>query len=274
MSARLPSRRNLALSGGSHYTGSETPRSITLVVKGTPVSVPQMGKAKVNNRLLRSLPAEDYQRLLPHLEPVSLRLSRVLCEPGESLAHAYFVTQGAVCLLASTPSGETIEVGVIGNEGMIGVPVLFGSPDVPCQLRVQVAGTALRIPMPTLKKEFGRGGALHDRILCFTNALIVQFAQSNLCNHYHRIEERLCRWLLILHDYSEADTVQMTQELIAHMLGVRRTGVSLVAGMLQTSGLISYRRGRITILDRARLEACACECYRVVNDAYARLFAG
>ena len=232
-----------------------------------------MGKAKVNNRLLRSLPAEDYQRLLPHLEPVSLRLGRVLCEPGESLAHAYFVTQGVVCLLSVTTSGETIEVGVIGNEGMIGVPILFGSPDVPYQLRVQVAGTAMRVPMHTLKKEFGRGGSLHDLILCFTSALMMQFTQSNLCNHFHRIEERLCRWLLILHDHSETDTVQMTQELIASMLGVRRTGVSLVAGMLQDSRLISYRRGRITILDRAGLEACACECYRLVRAAYARLFA-
>lgn len=236
------------------------------------MSEPQKGKIRGNNRLLRSLPAEDYERLLPHLEPVSLRLGKVLYEPGESLSHAYFITSGVVCLLSSTLSGETIEVGMIGNEGMLGVPVLFGSDDVPYQVRVQVSGTALRVSLNTLKQEFRRGGPLHDLVLRFAHAMDVQFTQSGVCNHFHRIEERLCRWLLILHDYSETDTVQMTQELIASMLGVRRTGVSLVAGRLQSAGLIRYRRGRITILNRAGLEASACECYSIIRAEYDRLF--
>jgi CRP-like cAMP-binding protein len=136
------------------------------------------------------------------------------------------------------------------------------------QIMVQMSGSALTVPMEVMEREFARGGSLHDLLLRFACTLIMQLTQLGLCNHFHTIEERLCRWLLVLHDYARADTVQMTQELLASMLGVRRTGVSMVAGTLQAAGLISYRRGRITILNRDALAASACECYAIIRAEY------
>jgi CRP-like cAMP-binding protein len=232
------------------------------------MSIPSSEQSRISNHLLRALPEEDFQRLAPHLQPVSIELSQVICEAGEALSQAYFITEGMVSLISSTTAGETVEVGMIGNEGMLGVPMLFKCDHLPYQIMVQMSGSALTVPMEVMEREFARGGSLHDLLLRFACTLIMQLTQLGLCNHFHTIEERLCRWLLVLHDYARADTVQMTQELLASMLGVRRTGVSMVAGTLQAAGLISYRRGRITILNRDALAASACECYAIIRAEY------
>jgi CRP-like cAMP-binding protein len=239
-----------------------------------PVSAPT--PAPVRNRLLRALPAADYARLQPHLQPISLPLSEVLCEAGGTMRHAYFIVRGIASLLSTTTDGATVEIGMVGNEGMVGLPILLrgDDPSLPYRVVIQLEGEALRVRLDVLREEFNRHGALHDLLLRFLHPLILQLTQSGVCNHYHTIEERLCRWLLISHDHAESDTIQLTQEIIAHMLGARRTGVSLVAGTLQTAGLISYRRGKITILNREGLEAAACECYRMVKDGYDQFFGG
>ncbi|HWQ33915.1 MAG TPA: Crp/Fnr family transcriptional regulator [Blastocatellia bacterium] len=234
--------------------------------------VPPTDQRLIGNRLLAALPEESYQRLLPHLQPVPLRLSEILCEAGEPLPWGWFVTRGVASMLSTTPGGNTVEVGMVGNEGLIGLPILLKGNHLPYRVMVQLAGEALRVPMDVLQREFSRCGSLHDLLLRYTCAQVVQFTQSGVCNRFHTIEERLCRWLLILHDQAEHDTISLTQELTASMLGVRRTGVSLVAGRLQSAGLIRYRRGRITILNREGLEASACECYSVIRNEFDQLF--
>ena len=237
------------------------------------MSVPQGAQSPLSNRLLRALPEQSYERLLPHLQPVSLRLGEILCEAGETSSHGWFITRGAASMLSATFGGDTVEVGIVGNEGLVGLPILLGSSHLPYRVMVQLAGAAYRVPMEVLQRAFSSGAALHDLLLRYTCALIVQFTQSGICNHFHTIEERFCRWLLILREQAGNDTVHLTQELIASMLGVRRTGVSLVASRLQAAGLIRYRRGRITILDPEGLEASACECYGIVRQEYEQLFA-
>ncbi len=227
----------------------------------------------VRNRLLRSLPPNDYERLKPHLQAVKLELGEVLCEAGMPLPYAWFVTKGIASLVSTTTDGNTIEVGMVGNEGVVGLPVLLRGESLPYRVNMQLAGEALRVPMSVLREEFSCNSALHKLFLRYTFAVIVQFTQSGVCNHFHTIEERLCRWLLILHDHAQSETVNLTQELIAEMLGVRRSGVTLVASTLQRAGLISYRRGRITILNREAIEGSACECYRIVKDEFEQLFA-
>jgi CRP-like cAMP-binding protein len=235
--------------------------------------VPPNGQRLAGNRLLRELPKESYQRLLPQLQTVPLRLGEILCEAGEPLSYGWFITRGVASLLSTTFGGDTVEVGMIGNEGLVGLPILPKSNHLPYRVLIQLEGEAQRVPMDVLQREFNAHGPLHDLLLRYICALMVQFTQSGVCNHFHTIEERFCRWLLILHDYASSDTVNLTQELAASMLGVRRTGVSLVAGRLQFAGLISYRRGRITILNREGIEASACECYDVVRKKYDQLLA-
>jgi len=226
----------------------------------------------VRNRLLRALPPSDYERLKRHLHPVRLEIGQVLCESWEVLPHAWFVTRGIASLISTTTDGNTIEVGMIGNEGVIGLPVVLRGERLPFQVNIQLEGEALRVPLSVLREEFSQTSALHGLFLRYTFALFVQMSQSGVCNHFHTIEERLCRWLLILHDHAQTDTVQVTQELIADMLGVRRSGVTLVAGTLQRAGLISYRRGKITIVNREAIESTACECYRIVKAEFDQLF--
>jgi CRP-like cAMP-binding protein len=227
----------------------------------------------VRNRLLRALPAADYERLRPEMKPVKFELGEVLCEAGDPLPYAWFVTRGIASLVSTTADGSAIEVGMVGNEGVVGLPVLLKGESLPYRVNVQLAGDALRVPISILRKEFSCQSALHQLFLRYTFSLIVQFTQSGVCNHFHTIEERLCRWLLILHDHAQSDTVNITQELLSEMLGVRRSGISLVAGALQRAGFISYCRGRITILNREAMEAGSCECYRVVKDEFEDLFA-
>lgn len=220
----------------------------------------------MSNGLLAALPREEYERLSPYLELVPLAPGKTLCHAGAVVRHAYFPRSGMVSLLSTTEDGRSIEVGVIGNEGMTGVPIILRSNVAPYQVMVQLEGNALRIKADALTGEFNRGGKLQDLLMRYSHSLLVQVAQSAACNRFHTFEERLCRWLLVCRDRVNTDTLHLTQEFLSYMLGAPRTSVTMVAGALQQEGLIKYSRGRITILNRGGLEAASCECYRRVRE--------
>ena len=223
------------------------------------------------NRLLACLPREDYERVLPHLSPVSFALGEVVYESGARMDHIYFPTTAIISLLYMMENGTSAEMGIAGKEGVVGVALFMGGGTMPNRAVVQSAGAAVRMRARVLQEEFARGGAFQRLLLRYTQALLTQMSQTAVCNRLHAIEQQLCRWLLLSHDRLNSDELVMTQELIANMLGVRREGVTAAAGRLQEQGLISYVRGRIQILDRAGLEAAVCECYGVVKDEYDRL---
>ena len=215
-----------------------------------------------DNRLLASLPQDEYARLSPHLELVRLTPGKILYNAGDAVRHAYFPKGGMICLLSTTERGRTIEVAMISNEGMAGIPIILRCEAAPYQVMVQLAGNALRIRASALQAEFNRGGRFQHLLLQYTHTLLTQIAQSAACNRFHTVEERLCRWLLVSRDRVQTDTIRLTQEFLSHMLGTPRSSVTAVAGTLQREGLIAYQRGKITILDRRGLEAASCECYR------------
>jgi len=223
------------------------------------------------NRILATLPAADYQRLLPHLELVEMGLGHSVYESGGRLQYVYFPIEGIVSLLYVTQNGSSAELAVVGREGMIGVALFMGGETTPNRAVVQSACKAYRLPAAVLKAHFAEGGAVQLVLLKFTQALITQISQTAVCNLHHSLDEQLCRWLLLSLDRLPDNNLQMTQELIANMLGVRRQGVTESAGKLERDGLIRYSRGLITVLDRAGLEKRACECYSVVNLETARL---
>ena len=229
--------------------------------------------AKEDNRLLATLPREEYQRLLPHLEVTHLKAGRILYDVGETVRYAYFPKGGMISLLSTTESGRSVEVGMVGDEGMVGIPVVLRTSAAPYQAMVQITCNALRIRGDALRAEFNRGGRLQELLLRFTHSLLTQIAQSAACNQFHGLEKRLCRWLLVSRDRVHTDTVHLTQEFLSHMLGVPRTSVTAVAGTLQQRGLINYSRGRIVILDRQGLAAASCECYQRVRDGIEHLLA-
>jgi CRP-like cAMP-binding protein len=218
------------------------------------------------NRLLAALPREEYARLSPHLEVVRLTPGKILYHAGDTVGHAFFPKAGMICLLSTTETGRTIEVGMIGNEGMSGISIILRSAVTPCRIMVQLAGDAFRLRGDVLRAEFNRGGRFQDLLLRYTHALLIQIAQSAACNGFHTVEERLCRWLLVSRDRVQTDTIHLTQEFLSLMLGVPRTSVTMIAVGLQKQGLIRYSRGKISILDRRRLEAASCECYRLVRE--------
>ncbi len=220
----------------------------------------------VKNRLLAALPHEEYDRLQPHLELVHLSTRRTLCEAGDLIEHTYFLNSGMGSLLALTQNGATVEIAMVGNEGMLGIPVVLGAHKTAYRIMVQIPGDAMRIKADVIWTEFKRGGPLQDLLLSYTHALITQISQSAVCNRFHTVEKRLCRWLLIAHDRVDGDTFHLTQEIISYMMGAPRTGVTMAAGTLQDAGLIRYKRGKITIIDRNGLEETACECYRIVSE--------
>ena len=223
------------------------------------------------NRILAALPPADYQRLLPHLELVEMGLGHSLYESGGHLQYVYFPIEGIVSLLYVTQNGSSAELAVVGCEGMIGVSLFMGGETTPNRAVVQSACKAYRLPAAVLKAHFAEGGAVQLILLKFTQALITQISQTAVCNLHHSLDEQLCRWLLLSLDRLPHNQLQMTQELIANMLGVRRQGVNESASKLEREGLISYSRGLITVLDRARLEKHACECYSVVKVETERL---
>jgi CRP-like cAMP-binding protein len=224
-----------------------------------------------NNQLLAALPAEDFARLRPHLEPLALPLGWALYESGDRQAHVYFPTEGIVSLLYVMENGASAEIAVAGNEGLVGVSLFMGGGSTPSRAIVQSAGHAYRLGAAILKREFERGGSLQHLLLRYTQALITQMAQTAVCNRHHTVEQQLCRWLLLSLDRLASNELHMTQELIANMLGVRREGVTEAAGRLQESGLIRYQRGQIAVLDRPGLERRVCECYAVVKRECDRL---
>lgn len=218
-----------------------------------------------SNRLLESLPREEYERLRPNLQAIHLPRGRVLCEAGDFAQYVYFPLSGVVSLLSSTEKGEVIEVGMVGSEGTTALPVIMHAREMPYRAVIQVPVDAFRIEPTVIQKEFKKGGQLQNLLVCYTHSLFAQIAQSAVCNRFHTAEQRFCRWLLCTHDRVQADTLELTHEIISDMLGVQRSVVSVTAGSLQKVGLISYSRGSITILNRRGLEAASCECYRIVK---------
>ena len=225
----------------------------------------------VQNRLLAALPAEEYQRLLPQMQPVTFTLGEVVYEFGGQLEFVYFPTSSIVSLLYTMENGTSAEMGLTGNDGVVGIALFMGGGTMPNRAVVQSAGDALRMSASVLHTEFVRGGAFQRLLLRYTQALITQVSQTAVCNRLHSVEQQLCRWLLLSHDRINTDELIMTQELIADMLGVRREGVTLAAGRLQEGGAIKYVRGRIKIIDRKKLEDTVCECYQVVKTEFDRL---
>src|SRR5688572_17615108 len=224
-----------------------------------------------SNRLLAALPPKDYDALLPLLEPVSLPLGMALYESGGAQGYVYFPTSSIVSLLYVLENGSSAEIAVTGCEGLVGISLFMGGDTTPSRAVVQSAGEGYRMKASILKREFERGGALQLLLLRYTQALITQMTQTAVCNRHHSVDQQLCRWLLLSLDRLPDSELVMTQELIANMLGVRREGVTEAAGKLQADGLIEYRRGKITVLDRGQLEARVCECYAVVKREYDRL---
>ena len=219
----------------------------------------------LTNRLFDLLTREEYERLKPHLELVHLPRARVLCEVGDTPEYVYFPLSGVISLLSSTDAGEVIEVGMVGNEGTTALPVLMHARELPYRMVVQVPGDTLRIVPGVIQKELSKGGRLHELVAGYTHQLFIEIAQSAVCNHFHVADQRFCRWLLSTHDRIQSDTVELTHEVISHMLGVQRSLASVTAGAFQKLGIINYTRGSITILDRRRLEAASCQCYRTVK---------
>jgi CRP-like cAMP-binding protein len=225
----------------------------------------------ISNRILRELPAEEYERLSPHLEPVALAVGDVLYYPQDPVTHVYFPNRGSISVISTFTDGGGVEVGVVGNEGVFGVNVVLGSMSVPLEAIAQVPGDGLRVPAEVLKQEFKTGGLLHDLLLRYTQAFIIQIAQTAACNRSHPIGGRLARWLLMSHDRAMSDELHLTQEFISLMLGTRRAGITEAAGKLQNEGMIKYRRGHITVVNREKLETASCECYNIVKTEFDRL---
>ncbi len=223
------------------------------------------------NCLLAAIPEEEYARLLPNLELVTMPLGAVLYESGSELRHVYFPTTAIVSLLYVMLDGASAEIAVVGKEGILGVALFMGGETMPNRAVVQSAGHAYRLKGQLLKQEFNRAGELQHLLLRYTQALLTQMAQTAVCNRHHSLDQQLCRWLLLSLERLPSNELVMTQELIGNMLGVRREGVTEAAGNLQKAGLIKYQRGHITVLDLAGLEARACECYGVVKKEFDRL---
>jgi CRP-like cAMP-binding protein len=224
------------------------------------------------NHLLAALPAADHARLLPELDLISMPLGWAIYESGDAQGYVYFPTNAIVSLMYVLADGASTELGLVGNDGLVGIALFMGGETTPSRAVVQSAGEGYRLRASILKAEFKRGGALQYLLLRYTQALITQMTQTAVCNRHHSVDQQLCRWLLLSLDRLPSNELRMTQELISDMLGVRRGGVTEAAGKLQAAGLIQYSRGKITVLDRLQLEARVCECYGVVRRETDRLF--
>ncbi|MES2664379.1 MAG: Crp/Fnr family transcriptional regulator [Pseudomonadota bacterium] len=223
------------------------------------------------NSLLAAMNFDEQERIFPNLEAVHLTQGTVLYESGDVMQHVYFPVDCIVSLMYVVEDGASAEISVVGNEGLIGVPLVMGGETTPSQALVQCSGEAYRLKGHFLKEEMERHGEMMSLLLRYTQALLTQMAQTAVCNRHHSVHQQLCRWMLHFLDRLPANELNMTQEMIANMLGVRREGVTEAAGKLQDAKIISYSRGHITILDRAKLEDTCCECYGVVRSEYDRL---
>ena len=227
--------------------------------------------AALKNHLLAALPAVEFDRINPHLQPVSLKLGEVLHEAGDKMNYVYFPTTAIMSLLYIMENGSTAEIGVVGNDGVLGLELFMGGETTTNRAIVQSAGDAFKMDARSLMAEFTLGGKFHNLLLRYTQALITQISQTAVCNRLHPIDQQLCRWLLLSHDRLDSDKLVMTHDLISNMLGVRREGVTTAAIKLAGRGFIKNVRGTITVLDRLGLEKAVCECYEVVNNEYNRL---
>ena len=223
------------------------------------------------NKLLKMLPEAEYSRLAPDLHFQQLALGSSIVEAGESVRYAYFPTTAIVSLLSVLESGDSAEIAVVGRDGVVGVALFMGGTTTTTRAVVQSAGAAYRLDAAALTREFVRGGAVHQLLLRYMQALVTQMVQTATCNRHHSVHQQLCRWLLLSLDLLSSNELVMTHDLIGDMLGVRRAGVSAAAAKLQADGVITYKRGRIAVLDRKKLEKCSCECYEVVKKEVARL---
>ncbi|WP_414582072.1 Crp/Fnr family transcriptional regulator [Scytonema sp. PCC 10023] len=228
----------------------------------------------LKNRLLAALPTEEQERLEPYLKLVPLEYRQILYTPNEPIDYIYFPNYGVVSLLNLMENGDAVEVGTVGNEGMVGLPVFLGANTIPGEAFSQIPGEALRMRADVFQREITPGSPLHTLLLRYTQALFNQIAQSSACNRLHSIEERFCRWMLMTQDRVGSNQFPLTQEFLAQMLGVRRASVSVVAAIIQKAGLITYKRGKMTILDREGLQDATCECYAIIKQEFNRLLGG
>ena len=227
------------------------------------------------NQLLAALPIDDYQRLIPDLELVTLSNQQLLYDIGESIRYVYFPYQALVSFVSMMEDGSTTEVGIVGKDGMVGMPVCWGGEcSGNIQAIAQMPGSAMRMKAQKLKIEFERGGTIQRLLLLYTQAIFTQVSQTAACNRHHTVEQRLARWLLTVQDQVQSDHLTLTQEFISQMLGTRRAGVTVAAMALQQAGMIRYTRGRITVIDREKLKSAACECYEVIHHEFSRLLGG
>lgn len=235
-----------------------------------PSSARRQGRANaaIQNSLLAALPAKAYGRMLAWLEPVTLSFGDVLYEPDDGISHVYFPGNALVSLLTLADGHLALEVGLIGRDGMVGVPLILGHPLSAVRALVQGTGSAMRMPAERFREVFLGLPALQRELYSYVHALMAQISQTAACNRFHMVEQRLARWLLMTHDRVNSDQFRMTHEFLGHMLGVRRVGVTMAAQALQNLELISYSRGDITVLNRRGLEAAACACYAVVRDMH------
>jgi len=222
------------------------------------------------NKILAALPPDEFGRMEAKLKPVRLELGETVYMPEQKMEYVYFITRGVVSLLAALENGATVEAGVIGPEGMVGIPVVLGADSTPNQALVQGEGEALRMSSNDVRIEFRNGGKLRDLTLRYTHTLFTQVAQTAACNRLHSIEQRLARWLLLTQDRVDSHEFVLTQDFLSRMLGVRRAGVSVAATTLKQAGLIDYHRGTMMVVDRKGLENYSCECYGIVRDEYDR----
>jgi CRP-like cAMP-binding protein len=228
----------------------------------------------LGNRILEALPREDFARLALHFTTVRLERDEVVYITGDQIHYVYFPIRGLMSLLSTTETGSTVEVAMVGNEGIVGLPVILKNSMIPYEVAVQTETEAYRIKAEDLQEEFDKGEVLHELILRYLNLLIAQISQSSLCHRFHTVEKALGGWLLMVQDRLNTESVNLTQESISHALGVPRTGVTTAAGTLQRAGLIRYSRGKIMILDRERLEDNSCECFRTIHDELSHFLTG
>jgi CRP-like cAMP-binding protein len=227
----------------------------------------------VPNHLLAALPRKDYRELLPFLEPIKLDFQEVLYEPRTRIRHVYFPIDCFVSMLTTVDTDRAAEVGLIGSEGMVGLPVALGAAVSPFRAVVQGGGTAMRMKVADFRRGFSKSDALRRELLLFTHLLMIQIAQTAACNRFHVVEQRMARWLLMTRDRVHSNEFRITHEFLSLMLGVRRSGITVAACRLQKRRLIGYRRGTVTILNQRGLEAAACGCYKTVKDSYTQAHA-
>jgi CRP-like cAMP-binding protein len=230
----------------------------------------QIAQDTIQNRILELLPVEEYERIAPHLEEIRMKLGDIISRPDEQIEYVYFPKRGIISVCAVMRDGSQVEVGVIGNEGMCGLPVLFDTKTVPLQSMVQIPDGAVRIRSEAFRREIEYCPQLRQSLMHYAQAFYIQAAQTAACNRLHPLDGRLARWMLMCQDRIQSDLLPLTHEVMSIMLGVRRAGVSVAANKLRVDGLIDYQRGLIRIVDRSGLEAFTCECYGVIRKAFDR----